>query len=196
MAIGEPVWELARAFPAQGTWSEEDYLAFEGEGVHIELTDGMIEVLPVPTDKHQALMSLLHVLLRAWAKARGGFAVPAGIRVRVGPGKFREPDVTVLLAENRAKKGKTHWDGADLVVEIVSESAQDHERDYVRKRHDYAAAGVREYWIVDPETETLVVLALEKGAYREHGRFGRGSTARCAMDLALTVDVSALFDEE
>ena len=52
-----------------------------------------------------------------------------------------------------------------------------------------------EYWIVEPDAEFVLVLALEGETYREHGSFGRGSTLRSAMDSALTLDATALFDE-
>lgn len=82
--------------------------------------------------------------------------------------------------------------GADLVIEIVSPDRP--ERDLVDKRRDYAEARIPEYWIVDPRTETLTVLALGGEAYVEHGAFPRGARAASATFDGLTVEVGAVFD--
>jgi Uma2 family endonuclease len=63
----------------------------------------------------------------------------------------------------------------DLVVEVVS--PDDPGRDFVPKRGDYAEAGIPEYWIVEPGTETITVLTLAGGAYVEHGVFDRKAHA-------------------
>ncbi|MFO0956477.1 MAG: Uma2 family endonuclease [Isosphaeraceae bacterium] len=68
--------------------------------------------------------------------------------VRLGPDKIREPDIVFLLAEHADRIGKQVLEGADLVMEVVSE---DRRRDLVEKRADYAEAGIPEYWIIDPE---------------------------------------------
>jgi len=66
----------------------------------------------------------------------------------------------------------------------------------VVKRRAYAAAGVPEYWIVDPEAETVTVLRLDGDAYAEHGVFARGATATSARYAGLSVDVDAVFDAD
>ena len=67
------------------------------------------------------------------------------------------------------------WTGADLVVEVVS--PDDPSRDFVQKRGDYAEAGIPEYWIVEPGTETITVLTLAGGTYVERGVFDRSTHA-------------------
>jgi len=66
------------------------------------------------------------------------------------------------------------------VVEVVSASPEDRHRDYVVKREDYAAAGIPEYWIVDPTERVITLLVLEQNdsgrvEYVEAGRFAVGS---------------------
>lgn len=90
------------------------------------------------------------------------------------------------------RRGKRYWDGADLVVEIVSPDKP--ARDLIVKRRDYAEARIPEYWIVNPLDETVTVLRLEAAAYIEHGAFGRGARATSALLPAFAVEVSALFD--
>jgi Uma2 family endonuclease len=75
-------------------------------------------------------------------------------------------------------------------------SADKPERDLVEKRGDYAEAGIPEYWIVNPETETITVLRLEDTAYAEHGVFGRGAEAASALVPGFIVSVDAVFDAD
>src|SRR4029078_10019427 len=101
--------------------------------------------------------------------------------------KFREPDLLLMLDANHPRNQNAYWLGADLVVEIVS--PDDPERDTKVKRVDYAAAGIPEYWIVNPEDETITVLTLGDDSYREHGVFGRGSAATSVLLQGFVVDV-------
>ena len=58
-----------------------------------------------------------------------------------------------------------------LVVEVVSPGQSNRDRDYDRKRRQYAARGICEYWLLDPEEEAITVLQLDEGNYLEVGRF-------------------------
>ena len=109
-------------------------MAFHGEQSRIELVDGSIEVLPVPTDRHQAILKLLLILIDVYALGVGGKTRSAGLRVRLRAGRFREPDVVFLTKERLHLRGEDYWRGADLAVEIVSGSADDRVRDLVAKR--------------------------------------------------------------
>lgn len=77
------------------------------------------------------------------------------------------------------------------MVEVVGE--HDPSRDWVTKRHEYAQAGVPEYWIVDPRKGTIVVLLLEGEAYRTYGEFGRSALATSATLAGVAVPVDAVF---
>lgn len=85
-----------------------------------------------------------------------------------------------------------NWEGADLVVEVVS--PDDPDRDYTTKREDYAQAGVLEYWIVDPQEEKTTVLHLVEARYEEHGIFGRGATVTSAQFPEFEIAVDAVLD--
>ena len=117
----------------------------------------------------------------------------SGLRMRVREGKFREPDLLLLRDRSDPRRRDRFWLGADLVAEIVS--PDDPARDFVVKRADYAEALVPEYWIVDPDSETVTVLALAGDAYIEHGVFARGDTATSALLDGVAVEVTALFEE-
>jgi Uma2 family endonuclease len=187
--IGEPVWEIARLFPEQGAWSEADYLALDTNRL-IEFNHGVLEFLPMPTLLHQLIALFFRDAFKAYLAARrGGLVVVAPYRLRLEPGKYREPDVLVMLDHNDPRIGNDYTDYADLVVEVVSESNRKH--DEVTKRAEYAKAGIAEYWIVDPERSRIVVLRLEGDAYAEHGVFGPGERATSALLAGFEVDADA-----
>ncbi len=196
VATGQTAWVVATRFPCQGEWTESTFLALPEGYPRVELCDGHLEELPMPTDRHQACLTAMLLALLELAKRVGGWARPAGLRVRLRPGVFREPDVAFLEAASASAKGNEMWTGADLLVEVVSGGPEDRARDYVAKRRDYALAGVREYWIVDPQDELITVLALDGDAYREHGVFRRGERAVSAAYPDLAVEVTAVIDAD
>lgn len=184
---------LQGAAPPQGQWSEDEYLRLtDCTNRLIEWTDGCIEVLPMATDEHQSIAAHLYEVFLGFVRVRGGKVLFAPLRLRIREGKFREPDLVLIRDAGDARRRNRFWLGADLTVEIVSPDAP--RRDLVDKRGDYAEAGIPEYWIVDPRTETVTVLALRGAAYVEHGVFNRGTQADSVLLDGLAVDVSAVFD--
>jgi Uma2 family endonuclease len=191
----EPAWEIAQLFPAQGMWSEQEYLVLTQETNHlVEFSHGYVEVLPMPTRRHQKIVFFLSRILHTFLSARAqGTVLFAPLRVRLWEGKFREPDLVVMLAEHRDREHEAYFEGADMVVEVVSDD--DPDRDRVIKRQEYAQAGIPEYWLVEPQTETITVLRLDANRYVEHGRFARGAVATSALLEGFSVEVAAVFDE-
>jgi Uma2 family endonuclease len=190
---GGPTFEVASLFPLQGFWTEGDYLSLKTNKL-VELVDGFIEVLPVPTIFHQLIAAYLMKCVEAFLEKSGtaGLVVLAPMPVRLFPGTMREPDVVYLRPE-RIVDTRRQPNGADLVMEIMSPGSENRERDLVDKRRDYSQAGIQEYWIVDPESTNITVLELAEGAYREHGVFGRGTRASSKILHGLEVSVDALF---
>uniref|UniRef100_A0A7C2P0T6 Uma2 family endonuclease n=1 Tax=Schlesneria paludicola TaxID=360056 RepID=A0A7C2P0T6_9PLAN len=190
---GEPTWELADEFPRQGEWTEEDYLKLDSNRL-IEFTDGVLEFLPMPKVSHARISRRLSDLLRGHVEShRLGETFWAPVSVRLKAGKFREPDV-FFVREGRLAKDDV-CEGADLVMEIVSGDNKDRRRDLKQKRTEYAQAGIPEYWIVDPETETITVLTLPVGKtkYAVHGEFKPGQEATSVLLPGFRVDVTACF---
>jgi Uma2 family endonuclease len=182
---------LLEKYPDQGDWSEERYLAYTDDCRSlIEFTDGCVEVLPMPTDMHQAI--LLWVYRFLFDLMPGSKVRVAPLRLRIRPGMFREPDVLLLKDAKDPRGQNRYWIGADLVVEIVSPDKP--ERDTVEKRRDYAEGNIPEYWIVNPEAESITVLKLADGAYVEHGVFSRGMVADSATLPGFAIDVNAVLD--
>lgn len=181
--------------PLQGHWTAEQYLLLTDQTNRlIEFTDGNIEVLPMPTENHQAILEFLFFTLRTFIEHLGGKVRFAPLRVRIHADKFREPDIILIRDAGDARRQNRYWLGADLVVEIVS--PDNAERDTVTKRADYAEAGIPEYWIVNPVDETITVLTLAGDAYVEHGVFRRGTTARSVLLEGFAVSVDAVLDAE
>ena len=178
-------------FPLQGGWSVEDYLRLDA-GLLVEYTDGFIRVLPMPSLQHQWIVRFLFRLLDDFVNQRKlGEVLLAPLPISLSATKYREPDI-VFLRPERIKTWKGQPDGADLVVEIVSEGQESWKRDYVEKRQDYAAAGIEEYWIVDPQRQ-IIVLALAGTEYREHGVFVVGDDANSVLLDGFACGVGDVF---
>jgi Uma2 family endonuclease len=186
---------LADLLPRQGQWSEEEYLILTGHSNRlVEFTDGYLEVLPMPTAKHQKLLKFLFLAFFNFFEARGGLVLFAPLRLRIRPGKFREPDLLLLLSAKDPRGQDRFWEGADLVVEVVSEDKP--ERDLVDKRADYAEARIPEYWIVNPKSETITVLRLQGDAYEEAGIYRRADSAASTLLPGFSLSVAAAFDAD
>lgn len=191
----EPAWDVARLFPVQGSWSVSDYIGLTDlTNQLVEFTDGNIEVLEMPTQTHQILVRFLLDVLRAFVEPRQlGEVLFAPLRVRIGTSKFREPDVVFMHADHASRRQEDYWEGADLVMEVVSHHPVGRRRDIESKRLDYAEAAIPEYWIVDPIEMRVTVLALVGDAYEEHGCFVTGQIASSRLLSGFSVDVAQLF---
>ncbi|HWB10586.1 MAG TPA: Uma2 family endonuclease [Pirellulales bacterium] len=184
---------LGEMLPSQGSWSEEEYLVLtEHANRLVEFTDGFLEVLPVPTDRHQSILGFLYAAFSQFIMPRGGWVVFAPLRLRVRAGKYREPDLLLVQSANDPRRQDRYWTGADLVLEVVS--PDNPERDLVDKRVEYASIGIAEYWIVNPATETVVVLRLAGNEYLEAGCSTRGNFARSVLLGDFSVEVASMFD--
>jgi Uma2 family endonuclease len=193
----EPTWEVAFLFPPQGGWTEFEYFNLDRfcDGIpRIELSNGRLEVLPMPTQIHQLITFYLAKLLDAFAAAHApGVVLPSGMRLRLRSGKFRDVDVCYMKAENAHRRHTRFWEGADLVMEVVSGDANDVKRDWENKVRDYARTGIPEYWIVDPEKKVIRVLTLHGKSYKVHGDFGPGTKATSVLLPGFSVSVDEVL---
>lgn len=183
-----PSTTILQLFPFQGEWQDGDYFSLPGNRL-VELVDGFVEVLPMPSLQHQFLVRLIFLALHNVCDSRqAGIVMTAPTRVRVADRHFREPDVLFVSSQNLMRRQAQFWETADLVVEIIS--PDDPDRDLVDKRRDYAAAGIPEYWIVDPRDESLRVLTLESAEYVDAGAL---PVAKSRVLPDFSVDVVELF---
>ena len=184
---------VADSAALQGFWTEAQYLALTNQSNRLlEFTDGCIEVLPMPTQRHQAISRFLFLALYFFVRGIGGNVFYAPLRLRIREGKFREPDLLLVTAAEDPRCRNDYWLGADLVVEVVSPDNPD--RDLIDKRMDYAEAGIPEYWIANPVACTLTVLVLSGDEYREHGMFRSGEQAGSPILPGFSMDVKEMFE--
>lgn len=188
----EPAWDIAKLFPDQGQWSEDDYFALSTNR-QVELSDGYVEVLPMPTQLHAAISFLLCTLLREFTRADADACVlMATFSIRLWDRKIRQPDVVYMGGRNAHRRQETHWDGADLAVEIISDEGRN--RDLHIKRREYARARIPEYWIVDPLLRRVTVLRLDGDRYAEAGVYAPGDVAASVLLPGFAVAVTDVFN--
>ena len=96
--------------PLQGLWTEEQYLRLTDQtNLLIEFTDGVIEVLPMPTDDHQVVVAFIYEALLAFIRPRGGKVLFAPLRVRIRPGRHREPDILLVRDARDPRRQNRYW---------------------------------------------------------------------------------------
>jgi Uma2 family endonuclease len=200
LSEGEPTWEIAYLFPAQGKWTEKAY--FELDGIYegfplVELSNGRLEVLPMPTQTHQFIAAVFYELLRTFTASHApGVVLFTGLRVRLPEGEaagYRYPDVVYMKAENAHRRHDKYWDGADLVMKVVSPDPEDRKRDLEVKAGEYARVLIPEYWIIDAEERQIKVLTLEGQTYKVHGDFGPGTVATSVLLPGFSVSVDEVL---
>jgi Uma2 family endonuclease len=192
----ELTWEIARLFPAQGDWSEDEYFALDSTHF-VEYADGYLEFLPMPTIFHQLILQFLYEKLNSHVRDNElGIVVISGYKVRLRARKYREPDILFIKEANRSGIQKQYCEKADLVIEVVSEKNRPH--DIKTKRIEYAKAGISEYWIIDPEEELISVLVLKsrQRIYAEFGTFRKGERATSKLLRGFGVDVTEALSQK
>jgi len=155
----EPRWT-----PPAPPVSYDEFLEWAEENVRAEWIDKEVRLVPPASNRHQDLVRFLTSLFSTVVEATDSGAVvrPAPFQMKLENG--REPDVLVVTEAHRDRVHETHVEGpADLVVEVVSPGSGP--RDRGDKFYEYEAAGIPEYWIVDPEREQLEVYRLVDDRY-------------------------------
>jgi Uma2 family endonuclease len=145
-----------------------DYLEWD-ENLRAEIIDGEVNMLATPTSDHQAVSMELSIQLGNFLKGKPCKVYAAPFSVRLFPKEdasddlVLEPDIAVIC--DASKIDKRGCNGApDFIIEILSPSSLKYDR--LVKFRKYQQAGVREYWIVDPETKLVQVNILDNGWYR------------------------------
>jgi Uma2 family endonuclease len=163
------------------------------EGTLAQLIDGEIIISPSPLYLHQRIVFRLSRSLADFVESRGlGEVAVAPIDVVLGSGRSVQPDVVYVSRERYGIIRKEGIEGApDLVAEVLSPSTAYY--DLTEKRDANEAAGVREYWIVDPERETVEVLALEGERYVSRQQLAGAGTARSVLLDGFALDTAPLF---
>lgn len=139
-----------------------DYIYELPEGQRAELIDGNLYMMAPPNRIHQELVSEMTQIIGAYIKSKGGmckiYPTPFAVFLNADDKNYVEPDISVIC--DRDKLNDKGCNGApDWIIEIVSPSSR--RMDYYIKLFKYRTAGVREYWIIDPEKNRITVYDFE-----------------------------------
>jgi Uma2 family endonuclease len=188
-ALVEPQREAA---PQPSTSYEELVAELPESNKLCELWDGEVVMSPAPSFLHQEIVFRFHSLLMHWVGPRDlGRVVGAPIDMVLSEHRAIQPDV-LFVAKPRLSIIRRVVNGpADLVAEVVSLGSRN--RDRIEKRDLYEQHGINEYWIVDPEPQTVEVLSLQNQRYELTGRWRPGETAASRLLPGFTVPVAPLF---
>jgi Uma2 family endonuclease len=173
-----------------------DFLEWD-ESTRAEIMDGEIVMMSPPLRIHQKISGKLFLMIGNFLEGKPCEVYAAPFAVRLNPEEDNsddtvlEPDIIVVC--DPAKLDDRGCNGApDLVIEILSPSTSRCDR--MVKYRKYQSAGVKEYWIVDPDTKTLQVCILEKGGYLV-SMYDDTDTVPVAALPGLKISMAAVFAE-
>ncbi|MCI5620002.1 MAG: Uma2 family endonuclease [Lachnospiraceae bacterium] len=146
---------------AQGSYTVDDYRALPEEQ-RVELIDGCFYDMAAPTFLHQQIAGEIHRQIANYILDHGGscrpLIAPVDVQLDCDEKTMVQPDVGILCHEDKIEKWGVYG-APDFVLEIVSPSTR--RKDCIKKLDKYMDAGVREYWILDPDQKKLLVYLAE-----------------------------------
>jgi len=173
-----------------------DYLEWD-EDVRAELFDGEIVMMATPLRVHQGVSGELFFQIKAYLAGKKCKVYSAPFSVRLFPQKNNrddtvfEPDIVVVCDQEKLDDKGCNGP-PDMVVEVVSPSTAKYDR--VLKFRKYQKAGVREYWIVDPEIKTVQVNILDNGRYVS-SVYDETDKAPVSVLEGCEIDLAVVFSE-
>lgn len=186
--------------PQEKRYTYADLLEWD-DGVRYELYSGIPMALASPTDIHQRISGEIYLQLGNYLRGKKCRAYYAPLDVRLfeeqgdGPENVDtvvQPDLMVVCDKSKVDRHGVHG-APDLVIEIISNSSR--RLDQLTKLNLYQRAGVREYWLVDPDTRVVSVYTLRDGVYRAAAAYGANSSVRVGILDDCTIDLSSVFPE-
>ncbi len=178
----EPLRKLSKV-------SFQDYLSWTDDE-RWEVIDGHPYRMSAPSTEHQILCTDLCVILALHFKGKPCRVITSPLDVKLSDYDVVQPDLVVVCDRSQITKG--HIEGAPtLAVEILSPSSVRHDK--VRKARLYAAAGVQEYWILQPYPAMVEVLSLDGPTFRLHGAYTDQEILTSSVFPDLTINLSELF---
>ncbi len=170
-----------------------DYVLLPDDGKRYEIVEGELYMTPAPTTRHQMIVGRLNHHLLAFLETNPiGTVLVAPCDVVLSDADIVQPDLLFVRNDGMARITEKNVQGPpDLVIEILSPGTAARDRDLKRKRYEHF--GVREYWLVDPDLNTVEILRLENGQYRRAGLVEGSGTLTSPLFPGLTLDLRALL---
>lgn len=188
---------MAPYAPAPADAGEMSFDAYLGayDGVHAEWVEGRVYVMSPGNGRQSLLTRFLSGIIQHWAEARDlgeTFVPPFG--VRLDDQVVREPDVFFVRAEHMGRVRDTMVEGApDLVIEVVSPSSRGTDRG--DKFYEYERAGVPEYWLVDPDRESVEAYRLDGDGRYAPADLGEPRVLRSEVLEGMGIPVAWLWEQ-
>ena len=185
----------------------DEYLNYSNDtGQRYELIDGELIALPPESEPNNFIANYLFFYLASSGLVPLRLIKTHNCEVQVavlrsGDAANRYPDLIILEPEHiplTATRLTITFDMLPprLVMEVVSPGRVGRDRDYDRKRAQYAARGIAEYWAIDPIEQVVTVLRLEDGQYVEVGVFRDGEAIVSPMFPQLSLTVQQILSGE
>lgn len=157
------------------------------DGQRAELMDGQMYLMSAPSLTHQRILGKLYQAIANYIANKEGACevLPAPFAVFLNDDDFNyvEPDISVICDQSKLDEQGCHG-APDWIIEIVSPSSRP--RDYMKKMLKYGTAGVKEYWIVDPEKKRVTVYCFDKEGMEEYS-FGEEIPVGIFEGFAITI---------
>ena len=178
---------------AQRHWTYDEMVAELPETNRpIELWNGEIIMSPAPHPNHQRIVGKFYRVLQEFVEKRElGEVLVSPCDVLLTQKRVVQPDV-LFISKARSGIVKNYIDGVpDLAMEVISETSW--QRDRIQKKALYEQFGLLEYWIIDPDSETIEVFALIKGVFQLHSRAVGAQIAKSKLLSGFSLAFKALL---
>ena len=175
------------AFKTVNTYTMDDIYALP-DGERAELIDGKIYYMAPPNTKHQTLVMELSYQIKDYIKRNDGgcrvFPAPFAVFLNKDDTNYVEPDISVICDLSKLDEKGCHG-APDWIIEIISPGTKS--MDYFTKLFKYRNADVREYWIIDPAKELVMVYRFEKATMEQYS-FGEAVPAGIFDDFFICIE--------
>ena len=193
---------LAYGTKQQGEYTLEDYYATPDES-RVELIDGVIYDMSAPTTIHQDFLAEIVVILRNYIRKNNGsckaYASPVDVQLDCDDKTMVQPDVIVVCDRDKIIR-RCIYGTPDFIIEVLSPSTS--KKDSTIKLKKYKTAGVREYWMIDPDKKKVVVYDWRKSeiptVYGFDSKVPVGIfEGECELDFAeIYQEIAFLYEKE
>ena len=185
--------------PSLKTFSDpltyEDYLTFpDNDGIRKEIIEGELFMSPAPSIKHQRILRKLSFIINEYVNKNDlGEIFFAPCDIIFSNINIVQPDLIFISKENYQILTDLNIQGApDLLIEILSPSTKENDR--IFKKHIYERFGVKEYWIVDPESETVEIWELKNKKFQLAVKADKNQLIKSQLLKGLQINLSEIFN--